>query len=110
MWGTYYGGDGMDIPSTVEPDSLGNIYIIGRYTKSTDFPTQDPGGGALYQVAKSNAACDGFLLKFNTSCVCQWATYLGANVPSAGSDENHFSGIAFNTSNNNVFISVKIFI
>ena len=105
VWGTYYGGDGMDIPSTVEPDSLGNIYIIGRYTASTDFPTQDPGSGALYQGAKSNANCDGFLLKFDTSCVRQWATYLGANVPSAGSDENHFSGIAFNKSNNNVFIS-----
>lgn len=105
VWGTYYGGNGMDIPHTLEPDYLGNFYILGRVTQSTDFPTQDPGGGALYQAAKSNAASDGFLIKFNASGVRQWGTYLGANVPAAGSDENHFTGIAFNPTDNNIFVS-----
>lgn len=105
VWGTYYGGNGMDIPSTVEPDAAGNIYIVGRVSQSTDFPTLNPGGGALYQAAKSNAASDGFLIKFTASnCVRTWATYLGATVPLAGSDENHFYGLAFNTSNNHVFV------
>jgi hypothetical protein len=104
-WSTYYGGNGMDIPSTVEPDGAGNIYIVGRVTQSTDFPTYNPGGGALYQAAKSNAASDGFLIKLTAAtCVRTWATYLGANVPTAGSDENHFYGIACSTSDNHVFI------
>lgn len=104
-WSTYYGGNGMDICSTIEPDYLGNMYILGRNTPSTNFPTQNPGGGALCQITKSNAACDGFLIKFNAAGVRSWATYLGANVPTAGSDENHFSAIAFNSTNNNVFVT-----
>jgi hypothetical protein len=104
-WSTYYGGDGMDIPSTVEPDGSGNIYIIGRYTASTNFPVQNPGGGALYKASRSNAASDGFLLKFNSSGVRSWATYLGADVPTAGSDENHFSGFAYNSDANHIFVS-----
>ncbi|MFH0895942.1 MAG: gliding motility-associated C-terminal domain-containing protein [Bacteroidota bacterium] len=105
VWSTYYGGDGMDICSTIEPDGLGNMYIMGRNTPSTNFPTMSPGAGGLCQTTKSNAVCDGFLIRFNSSCARTWATYLGANVPTPGSDENHFSGIAFNTSNNHVFIS-----
>jgi gliding motility-associated-like protein len=105
VYGTYYGGNGMDIPSTVEPDAAGNTYIIGRYTASTDFPVQNPGGGALYQGTKSNAAADAFLLKFNSAGVRQWGTYLGANVPTAGSDENHFAGIAVNMSTNGFFLT-----
>ncbi len=105
VWSTYYGGDGMDIPSTVEPDGSGNMYILGRYTASTDFPTLNPGGGALCQTAKSNAASDGFLLKFSSAGVRLWATYLGGNVPAAGSDENHFAGIAYNANVNHVFVS-----
>ncbi|HNW69363.1 MAG TPA: SBBP repeat-containing protein, partial [Bacteroidales bacterium] len=105
VWSTYYGGNGMDIPSTLEPDGAGNMYLVGRVSQSTDFPTLNPGGGALYQAAKSNAASDGFLIKFTAStCARTWATYLGATVPTAGSDENHFYGIACNTSNNHVFI------
>jgi gliding motility-associated-like protein len=102
VWSTYYGGNDMDIPSTIEPDGMGSIYIVGRCTESTTFPTYDPGGGAYCQTTKPTAGGtqDGFLLKFTTAGVREWATYLGG----AGAGTNHFSGVGFDA-DGHVYVS-----
>lgn len=102
VWSTYYGGNDMDIPSTIEPDGFGNIYIVGRCTESTTFPTFDPGAGAYCQTVKPNGAGfqDAFILKFTDLGVRQWASYLGG----VATGTNHFSGLAFDGLGN-VYVS-----
>ncbi|HBS86863.1 MAG TPA: hypothetical protein DEA97_09915 [Bacteroidales bacterium] len=102
VWSTYYGGNDMDIPSTIEVNSNGNIFIVGRCTESTNFPTYDPGGGAWCQTTKPTAANmqDGFVLKFSSTCARLWASYLGGT----GASTNHFSGLALDNLGN-VYVS-----
>ena len=104
VWSTYYGGEDMDIPSTIEPDGFGHIFIVGRRTESATFPTYDPGGGAYCQTTKPTAANnpDGFGIKFNEStCARMWASFLGGSGSSA---QSHFPGLAFD-SDGNVYMS-----
>lgn len=85
VWSTIYGGDKNDNINGdcggVRTDSDGNIYIVGK-TTSTNLPIYNPGGGAYYQVLANGAPTgtydnDGFILKFNSNGVRQWATYYG---------------------------------
>lgn len=88
-WSTIYGGQYNDNINGdcggVRTDSDGNIYIVGK-TMSDNLPMQNPGGGAYYQSTLGNPGDngnDGFLLKFNSNGVRQWATYYGGS----GSEE-----------------------
>ncbi|MBW7913756.1 MAG: hypothetical protein H3C54_08705, partial [Taibaiella sp.] len=77
LWGTYYGGaaderDGNDYQTGIVCDSSLNVYLAG-ITKS------DTGIATTYQTTRGGGF-DGFIAKFNTSGVRQWATYYGGTA------------------------------
>lgn len=70
LWGTYYGGLGLDRGYGVTADSLGQVYLAGITNSASGIAT--PGS---YQPTL--AANDGFLAKFNTNGQRIWGTYYG---------------------------------
>lgn len=70
IWATYYGGSGVEDGYMCEADDVGNVYLMGQTTSASSISSagvQNTFGGVY----------DAFLVKFNASCVRQWATYYG---------------------------------
>lgn len=85
VWGTYYGGAGIDKAYDIDFNSLGDFYIVG-YTTSSNLP----------QAANSiKGAEDGFIARFNsTATAILFAKYFGGT----GGDETR--GVAIDALNN----------
>lgn len=70
IWATYYGGSGVEDGYMCVADAVGNVYLMGQTTSASNISSggvQNTFGGVY----------DAFLVKFNASCVRQWATYYG---------------------------------
>lgn len=78
QWATYYGGtqDDGTYGTTVTIDNNGNVFI-GGMSGSSDFPTQNPGGGAYFDNVSSGLN-DAFFLAFDNNCIRLWSTFNGA--------------------------------
>jgi len=75
-WATYY-GEGNEVGYSIQSDGK-NVWVTGN-TESYALPTYNPGGGAYFQGSLAGNE-NAFLLKFDTSGVCKWATYYGGNA------------------------------
>ena len=71
LWGTYYGGSGIDYGNSCTTDALGNVYMAGATVSNTNIATagahQTTFGGIF----------DAYVVKFNSAGVRQWGTYYG---------------------------------
>jgi hypothetical protein len=98
VWATYYGGNDLDRVSEVSSDASGNVLVACRIVNSNTFPVLNPGGSAYYQGTKPSTGTnsDGGIMKFNSSGVRQWATYVGATT----GNNNSVTGIGADASGN----------
>ena len=78
QWGTYYGGSGYEDGEACSTDASGNIYLTGHTNSTTGISTV-----GSYQPAIGGDR-DGFLVKFNSAGVRQWATYCGGTAQERG--------------------------
>jgi len=83
-WATYYGGTGGggwgDAGNSIFSDGT-KVWVTG-YTASANFPTQNLAGA--YNQSVIGGRINAFILQFNTSGVCNWATYYGGNTIDKG--------------------------
>lgn len=84
VWSTFYGGNGLDGPTSIDTDQDGNIFVTG-YVSSSNFPTLNAFGGSYFQGTFGSAG-DVMLLKFNSAGLRLWATYYGGT----GNDRGWF--------------------
>ncbi len=64
LWATYLGGNGDDYGYSISSDNNSNIFTTGS-TKSTNFPTRNPGGNSYFQGSLSSQNYpDLYILKF----------------------------------------------
>jgi gliding motility-associated-like protein len=89
IWGTYYGGEGVDWAYCVARDSLGNVVFGG--TAGTSF-TGIATAGAYKTNLDGNS--DGMIGKFDADGNLLWATYYG------GSSYENLWGVAIDRENN----------
>ncbi len=79
MWGTYYGGNSIEIAETMCIDNNGDIYCVGS-SLSDNFPCFNPGGGAFFQgTIWPFAQDDAVIIKFSNSGQRLYASYFGGN-------------------------------
>jgi hypothetical protein len=99
LWGTLYGGSGLDMGVgdetgySIITDSPGNVFVTG-YTSSTNFPTLNPGGGCYFRPSNAGGAQDSYIIEFDNNGTRLWATYNGTNQIDFG------TGLAVNLSGN----------
>jgi gliding motility-associated-like protein len=77
VWSTFYGGNYLDGPTSIDTDQDGNIFVTG-YVASSNFPTLNALGGSYFQ-GTFGLGSDVMLLKFNNAGLRLWATYYGGS-------------------------------
>lgn len=85
IWSTYYGSSGRDKVNGVSYDSLGNVYITGETTSSSNMATSGAhmttyGGG----TAHYNWGGDAFIAKLTSTGSRVWSTYYGGTSNDQG--------------------------
>jgi len=82
IWGTYYGGSGVETGNKLAIDSSGFVYICGNTSSTTDIAST-----GAYDATLSGEY-DAFLVKFTSNGSRIWGTYFGGN------DKDYFNAIA----------------
>ncbi|MEP7339664.1 MAG: SBBP repeat-containing protein [Acidobacteriota bacterium] len=88
LYSTTFGGSFFDAAYSIAIDRFDNAYITGR-TESANFPTKNP------MQATLRGQRDAFVAKFSPDGALIYSTYLGGDLPPAGSrDDESGLGIA----------------
>ncbi|MFN4854438.1 MAG: gliding motility-associated C-terminal domain-containing protein [Bacteroidota bacterium] len=72
VWGTFFAGNGFEGPCAITTDSIGNIFIAGYLSGTTNFPVQNYPGS--YFLSFSSDPCS-FVAKFSATGILLWSTY-----------------------------------
>ena len=76
LWGTYYGGTGLENVSFCTVDVSGNVYLTGSSTSIGGTVIATPNS---HQTTNAGGNTDAFLVKFNSQGQRQWGTYYGGS-------------------------------
>lgn len=76
LWGTYYGGSGIEYGHGCANDASGNVYIAG-FTQTTNSAIMATTGA--HQTVSGGGTNDSFLAKFSTNGTRLWATFYGGS-------------------------------
>lgn len=73
LWGTFYGGSGIEYCTSIATDRSSAVYIGGYTTSSSNIAS-----AGVYQ-ATFNGNFDAYLAKFDLNGVFKWGTYFGSS-------------------------------
>lgn len=76
IWGTYYGGNGSEVITSLAIDNNNNLYAAGHGWSNQGTAIATPGS---HQFNYGGFNSDAFLVKFNSTGTRLWATYYGAS-------------------------------
>lgn len=76
VWGTYYGGSGIEEAYQCIADTMGHVMLCGISSTPTDTAIATAGS---HQSAHGGGTYDAFLVRFNGNGVRQWGTYYGGS-------------------------------
>lgn len=100
IWGTYYGGEGIDQITTIKIDYNQDLLIAGISHSRINIATANSFKSYVPpELNSQNQGSDGFLAKFTANGQRTWATYYGGN-----DGHEWISSIDVDT-NNNIFCS-----
>ncbi len=88
QWATYYGGGNNEAGTKVSIDDGDNVYMTGYTMSGNAIATS-----GAHQTALASSR-DAFIVKFNSSGVRQWGTYVG------GAADDYMYGCGFDNSGN----------
>jgi gliding motility-associated-like protein len=92
LWGTYYGGQGINTIKDIKIDSQNNVVIVGSTPSQTNISTI-----GSYKPNLMDGDDDAFLVKFNNSGLRLWGTYFG------GESSDSANALSIDK-NNNIYI------
>lgn len=78
-WGTYLGGDGVDVAQSCAIDPSGNLYVAGYTSSRPDIATS-----GVHQASYGGGEMDAFLVKFAAGGERLWGTYYGGSGKDQG--------------------------
>ena len=102
LWSFGFDGDNTNQVNNLVLDSNNNIYLCGSYKGSVNFGGVNP-GGVLHSTSGSDS--EGFLVKYSSSGVYQWAKTFGSNYGSNNHGEA-CNDLAVDSSDNVIIVGV----
>jgi hypothetical protein len=80
VWSTYFGGNNAENDISVAIDGSGNVFVVGWTSSTSNFPLENPGGGAYYVGTYNGGSSDAFIAKFlGSNLRLVWSTYYGGS-------------------------------